>query len=148
MLSKVFVIAAFAGCVHLCASSIISDRMRDAAKKIKDKSLERAASQNDTAWDRLAEVVDTFGPRFSGSDALESALDWFVASMQADGLNVTTEPVSIPHWIRGAESLQMLAPRPQKLHMVGLGGSAGTGGTPLEAEVEVFASFDEFEEKI
>src|SRR6476620_12750467 len=74
------------------------------------------------AWDRLALIGDTFGNRLSGSQALEDAIQWAVAEMKKDGLdNVHTEPVKVPHWIRGQESAEIVAPRRQRLVMLGLG---------------------------
>src|SRR6185295_992441 len=65
------------------------------------------------AWDRLALIGDTFGNRLSGSQALEDAIQWAVAEMKKDGLdNVHTEPVKVPHWIRGPESVELTSPRP------------------------------------
>ena len=61
------------------------------------------------AWERLAELGDTFGPRLSGSQALEDAIDWAVEQMKKDGLeNVRKEPVKVPHWVRGSESLEIV----------------------------------------
>lgn len=46
--------------------------------------------------------------------------------MQAQGLNVTMEPVSdIVNWQRGSESLEMLQPRQHALALLGLGTSVG-----------------------
>ena len=39
------------------------------------------ALASDHAWQRLAELGDTFGHRLSGSQALEDAIDWAVAQM-------------------------------------------------------------------
>ena len=65
------------------------------------------------AWERLAELGDTFGHRLSGSQALEDAIQWAVQQMKQDGLeNVHTEPVKVPHWVRGQESAEIVAPRP------------------------------------
>ncbi|HEX8211516.1 MAG TPA: M28 family metallopeptidase [Longimicrobium sp.] len=105
-------------------------------------SLIRAATRDSAAWNRIAELVDTFGPRFSGTPELERAIDWVVEQMKRDGLeNVHTEPVMVPRWLRGQESATLLSPRNTELHMLGLGGSVGTPG--IEAEVLVVGSFDE-----
>src|SRR5882757_9541232 len=87
-----------------------------------------AASQaTDFAWQRLAELTDTFGNRLSGSENLEKAIDWCVAAMKRDGLeNVHKEPVMVPKWVRGEETLELMAPARQKLPMLGLGNSVGT----------------------
>ncbi|RMH19051.1 MAG: M20/M25/M40 family metallo-hydrolase [Gemmatimonadetes bacterium] len=105
-----------------------------------------AATAEHAAYDRLAELVDRFGHRFSGSVALENAIDWILDEMQADGLeNVRGEAVMVPHWVRGEESLRMVLPRPLDLPMLGLGGSVGTGEAGIRAEVMVVGSFDELE---
>ncbi|MBB4638602.1 M28 family metallopeptidase [Longimicrobium terrae] len=107
-------------------------------------SLIRGATRDSTAWNRMAELVDRFGPRFSGTPELEQAIDWVVARMREDGLeNVHTEPVMVPRWVRGQESATLTSPRSMELHMLGLGGSVGTAAEGVEAEVMVVGSFDE-----
>ncbi len=97
---------------------------------------------------RLAALVDGFGHRLSGSPALEQAIDWVLAEMQRDGFaNVRGEPVMVPHWVRGAESAMLVSPREAPLHMLGLGGSVGTGAEGITAEVMVVHSFDELERR-
>ncbi|MFC1618326.1 M28 family metallopeptidase [Candidatus Neomarinimicrobiota bacterium] len=94
------------------------------------------------AFGRLAEIVDTFGPRFSGSKALEDAIDWVLAQMAADSLeNVHGEEVMIPRWVRGEESAEILVPRSQTLGFIGLGRSVGTPRKGLVAEALVVNSF-------
>ena len=96
------------------------------------------------AWERLAEVGDTFGHRLSGSRALEDAIDWAVTEMKKDGLeNVRKEPVKVPHWVRGQESLEIVSPRRHALVMLGMGNSVGTPAEGIEAELLIVRSFDE-----
>lgn len=98
------------------------------------------------AWERLAELGDTFGPRLSGSQALENAIDWVVEQMKKDGLeNVRKEPVKVPHWVRGQESLEIVAPHPGALVMLGLGNSIGTPPDGIEADLLIVRSFDELD---
>lgn len=98
------------------------------------------------AWNRLAELTDRFGPRLSGTPALEAAIRWAAAEMQRDGLeNVRTESVMVPRWVRGQESLEVVGPVPRRLAMLGLGGSVGTGPDGLEADIVIVHSFDELE---
>lgn len=109
-----------------------------------------AAAQADSAgaWNRIAELTDTFGHRLSGSVALEQAIDWTLARMKADGLaNVRKEPVMVPHWVRGEESLELVSPRKQRLPMLGLGGSIATPPRGITAEVMVVASFEELTQR-
>jgi carboxypeptidase Q len=99
---------------------------------------------SDFAWRRLAEVTDTYGPRLSGSENLEKAIDWAVGAMQQDGLeNVHKEPVMVPKWVRGQESLELIEPVRQPLPMIGLGNSIGTPAAGIEAPVVVVKNFDE-----
>ena len=98
------------------------------------------------AWERLAELGDTFGHRLSGSQALEDAIDWAVEQMKKDGLeNVRKEPVKVPHWVRGQESLQIVSPRRHELVMLGLGNSVGTPAEGIEAELLIVHSFQELD---
>jgi carboxypeptidase Q len=117
------------------------DPHRDAASRLLGEAL-----SSPFAWERLAELGDTYGHRLSGSQALEDAIDWAVEQMKKDGLeNVRKEPVKVPHWVRGQESLEIVAPRRHSLVMLGLGNSVGTPADGLEAELLVVGSFDELD---
>jgi carboxypeptidase Q len=106
------------------------------------------SQSSDFAWQRLAELTDTFGHRLSGSDTLEQAIDWAVATMKKDGLeNVHKEPVMVPKWVRGRESLDLLSPVRQPLVMLGLGNSVGTPAAGIEGDVIVVKSFDELDKR-
>ena len=64
--------------------------------------------------------------------------------MQADGLlNVHGEPVLVPHWVRGAESLELVSPTQRSMPVLGLGNSVSTPAGGLTAPVLVVKSFDE-----
>lgn len=100
------------------------------------------------AWDRLAFFTDTFGPRISGSANLDATLRWAEAEMKKDGLeNVHVEPVMVPQWIRGDESLEILEPFPNKVPILGLGGSVSTRSEGVTAELLIVKSFDELTAK-
>jgi len=104
----------------------------------------QAAMSDTFGWSRLATLVDRFGHRLSGSAALEATIDWSLAEMRRDGLqNVRGEPVMVPHWVRGAESAELLLPRQVPLHMIGLGGSVGTPAGGITADVIVVGSEEE-----
>src|SRR4051812_27546420 len=119
------------------ASSLAPLRAQAPADKLIDGALKDSA-----AWNRLAELVDTFGNRPAGSASLESALDWIVVQMKKDGLeNVHTEPVMVPHWVRGRESVTLLAPHRATLRMLGLGRSVGTPAGGITAPVLVVDDF-------
>jgi carboxypeptidase Q len=96
------------------------------------------------AWDRLAFMTDTFGPRLSGSANLDATLRWAEAEMKKDGLeNVHLEPVMVPQWVRGDESLEILEPFPNKVPILGLGGSVSTRPEGVSGELMVVKSFEE-----
>jgi len=105
-----------------------------------------AALGDSSAYNRLGAMVDWFGPRLSGSDALEHAITWMESEMRRTGLqNVHTEPVMVPHWVRGEESAELMAPRRRRLPMLGLGGSVGTPAGGITAKVLVVSSFDDLQ---
>ena len=125
------------------SASPIAARHRQAADRLID-----AAIADSAAWNRIAELTETFGARFSGTPQLERAIDWVIARMKEDGLdNVRGEPVMVPRWVRGAESLVMTQPRLDSLPMLGLGGSVGTPKDGITAEVLVVGSFDDLKAK-
>src|SRR5262245_3572680 len=98
----------------------------------------------------MAALTDTCGPRLSGSEALEGALRWAEARMKEDGLeDVRLEPVKVPRWVRGRESLELLEPASARgpLVLLGLGNSVGTPPEGLEGEVVIVKSFEELEAK-
>jgi carboxypeptidase Q len=104
------------------------------------------AMSSDFAWQRLALLGDTYGSRLSGSPNLEAAITWAVQEMKRDGLeNVHTEPVKVPRWVRGRESLEIAGPIPQPLMMLGLGGSVDTPAAGVEADVLAVRSFEELD---
>lgn len=122
------------------AQSGISAQYKETADRII-----KAATSDSAAWNRLALMTDTFGNRLSGSVALEKTIDWVLAQMKADGLaNAHTEPVMVPHWVRGHESAELISPRPKPLPMLGLGGSIATPKGGITAPVFVVGSFDDF----
>ena len=123
----------------MASSQSIAERYRTAADRIMG-----AAVADSSAWDRIAELTERYGSRFSGSESLEQAIDWIIARMQADALdNVRGEHVMVPRWVRGRESAELMTPRRQVLPMLGLGGSIGTPAKGISAEVLVVASYDD-----
>ncbi len=102
----------------------------------------QAALRDSFGYKRLGQLVDGFGHRLSGSEGLERAIDWIVAEMKRDGFdNVRKEPVMVPHWVRGAESAELVTPRRMTLHMLGLGRSIGTPASGITAPVLVVKNF-------
>ena len=72
-----------------------------------------------TAWERLVFLCDQIGHRLSGSPQLERAVAWARERMEEDGLtDARAEPVEVPVWRRGEESLTLLAPTLQDLDVL------------------------------
>jgi len=124
------------------------DPLVDPYRDISTRIIE-AALADSAAWNRLAALTDGFGNRLSGSEALERAIDWIVEEMRHDGLdNPHTEPVKVPHWVRGQESAELVSPRKVALPMLGLGGSIATPKQGITAEVLIVDSFDDLKARV
>jgi carboxypeptidase Q len=94
--------------------------------------------ENNDAYHKLEQLCDGVGNRLSGSPSYDRAVEWALKTLQNDGQeNVHAEPVLVPYWERGAESLELLAPRAAPLQMLGLGGSVATPPEGLSAPVMV-----------
>ena len=129
------------GLVRARADGVDVSAYREAADK-----LIAAARDEGRAWERLRDLTDLFGSRLSGTPQLESALRWAEAEMKKDGLeNVRLEPVMVPRWVRGRESLDLVEPDGGPLVLLGLGGSVGTPADGITAELMVVHSYDELE---
>lgn len=114
-------------------------QLQKTAERIRTEAFRTHGAYADLAW-----LCDHIGARLSGSPQLEQAIAWAQTRMQAAGLvNVHTEPVLVPHWVRGAESAELLLPAPHRLNILGLGGSVGTPQGGITADVAVVGSFDE-----
>ncbi len=112
------------------------------------QKLIEAATQSSQAFPRLAELCDSFGPRLGGSTNLEAAIDWALNRLKEDGFEkVRGEPVQVPHWVRGQESLEELGPLPQRLPLLGLGGTTNTPPGGIEAGILVVTNFTELEQR-
>jgi len=113
---------------------------REPARRIVGEAL-----LSDEAYQVLGELCDRYGHRLSGSENLEAAVDWAVASMEAQGLeNVRREEVMVPRWVRGEERGWIQTPTTRhELGLLGLGMSVGTPPGGITAEVIVVNSFDE-----
>jgi carboxypeptidase Q len=137
----VLAIPILASSIRPQAQSSWLDAYREPAAKLIAES-----TSSRFAWERLALLGDEYGHRLSGSKNLEDAIDWAVAEMKKDGLeNVHKQPVMVPHWVRGHESVEIVTPRRHPLVMLGLGNSVGTPPEGIEAEILVLRSFQELD---
>ena len=102
-----------------------------------------ALSLADTrGYANLQYLCDHIGNRVSGSEPLSRAIAWSAELMRSEGLaNVRTQPVTVPHWVRGQESGAILSPISRPLHLLGLGLSVGTPAEGLTAPIVAVPDF-------
>lgn len=112
------------------------------------KRLRDAAMQDPYALDELRHLTDNIGPRLSGSPQAQQAVEWVAGEMRALGADVTVEKAMVPHWVRGAETGELVAwpgqapGTTQKIVLTALGASVSTPPEALTAEVVVVPDFD------
>jgi carboxypeptidase Q len=109
----------------------VMERLRDAALK------------DPYAYNELHHLTDNIGPRLSGSPQAQQAVDYVVAEMRALGAEVVREKATVPHWVRGEETAEVVAwpdqtpGTTQKVVLTALGGSVATPADGITAEVVV-----------
>ncbi|HEY7566312.1 MAG TPA: M20/M25/M40 family metallo-hydrolase, partial [Gemmatimonadaceae bacterium] len=89
--------------------------------------------------ERLAQVlIDSIGPRLSGTPGFQSAVEWLDKTYNDWGVKVRRERYGTWRgWRAGDFHMSMTAPRVQALDVELLAWSVGTGGKPVDAEVVV-----------
>jgi len=103
-------------------------------------ALRDAALKDDLAYEITEGLTTEVGPRLAGTEAEARARAWSLKKLTALGFkNVRNEPFQMKTWVRGAETLEVLAPFPQPLHLTALGNSGATSAKGLEAEIVYFA---------
>ena len=106
-------------------------------------TLRDAALKDDYAWDIVEGLTTEVGQRLAGTEAEARARDWAVAKLKSLGFaNVHVEPFTIPVWLRGAETAEIVSPFPQKLVLTALGNSGATPPEGLTGEIIAFDSVD------
>ena len=76
-------------------------------------------------------------------------MDYVAGELRQLGLEVQLEEVKVPHWVRGAETAELVeysgqvAGTSQKVVLTALGGSTATSADGLTADVVVVNNFDE-----
>jgi len=109
----------------------VMERLRDAAMK------------DPYALDQLRHLTNNIGPRLSGSTQAGQAVEYVAAQMRALGAEVTLEKAKVPHWVRGAETAEVVSwpgqtpGTTQKVVLTALGGSVATPADGLTTEVVV-----------
>jgi Zn-dependent M28 family amino/carboxypeptidase len=119
------------------AAPAVAQSLPDTLAKLRDQ-----ATAGSAAYPVLESLTTEVGARPAGSPAQKRAMEWGVAKLKALGFqNVHTEPFTITAWVRGPESAEVTGPYPQKLAILGLGGSVPTPAGGIEAEVVLFHTY-------
>src|SRR3984957_6257156 len=67
-------------------------------------AIKAAALNDDYAYHQVAHLTENIGPRPTGSLQAHAAAEYVAAELHKLGLAVRLQPVTVPHWIRGAET--------------------------------------------
>jgi hypothetical protein len=122
-------VLALAAAPPIAAADDLAARYRELGQRVMARAL-----ADEGAWRKLEHVTTRIGHRLSGSPGLEQAIAWASAEMRAEGLEgVRLQPAKVPRWVRGRESLRLVAPVERELPMLGLGMSVGTPAGGLTA---------------
>ncbi|WP_331611005.1 M20/M25/M40 family metallo-hydrolase [Povalibacter sp.] len=110
----------------------------DLAATLRDR-----ATEGTRAYEHVSSLVTEVGPRFAGSAGDTAAVRWALNTLGTLGFSqVRTQDVLVPRWVRGTAEVSILAPFPQPLVAVALGGSVGTAEEGIEASVVRVESLD------
>ncbi len=113
------------------------------------ESIKLSALADDYAYQRVTHLTENIGPRPSGSLQAKAAVDYVAVELRKLGLDVQLEEVKVPHWVRGAETAELVEysgqvpGTTQKIVLTALGGSTSTPVEGLNADMVVVNNFDE-----
>ncbi|MDC8830639.1 M28 family peptidase [Alteromonas gilva] len=104
-------------------------------------TIKRDVSAASHSYQLIESLTTEVGARMVGTPGADLATDWAVNKMNQLGFDkVWVEESDAQLWQRGDLSASITAPYPHKLVAIALGGSVGTNGKPVEAEVVYFAN--------
>ena len=112
-------------------------------------AIKAAALNDEYAYRQLAHLTENIGPRQTGSTQATAAAQYVADELRKLGLTVRLEPVTVAHWVRGAENAAlveypgMVPETMQKIVLTALGGSSSTPPDGLTAEVVTVNTFEE-----
>lgn len=110
----------------------------DAAITTATELRDRALAEN-PGYAIVEELTTQIGARMPGTPEDALAVEWAKQKFVALGYDrVTTVPVTFPVWLRGEELAEIVSPSPQPLKITALGGSVGTDGNGINAQVVEF----------
>jgi carboxypeptidase Q len=108
-----------------------------------------AALQDDYAYRELEHLSDSIGPRPSGSPQADAAVHYVADELRKLGLEVHLEPVTVPRFVRGSDSAELVeypgqvTGTTQKIYITALYGNAPTPEGGITGEVIVAHDFAE-----
>ena len=87
-------------------------------------------------------LLDSVGPRLTGSPGMKSASDWVIRTYKSWGIEARSEPYGTWRgWRRGTSHIDLVQPRVRSLEGMMLAWSPGTRGRPVIAEAIVLPKF-------
>jgi len=94
-------------------------------------------AMNNSHFEPLAQaLLDSIGPRLTGSPQIERAQDWAVRTLEGWGIEARTEQYGTwEGWDRGVSHVDLVSPRVRSLEGRILAWSPGTDGRPVEGTV-------------
>src|SRR5438128_2498919 len=107
------------------------------------RSMWRAGMEQSQLETLAGSLIDSIGPRLSGSPGFASAVEWLEAKYKAWGIPARSEQYGTYRgWKQGAVHMEMIAPRMQNLDVKLLAWSPPTPkGAATEAEVVALPDF-------
>ncbi len=110
--------------------------------KARIMALKETAVSSGLSYDIVESLTTEVGPRLVGTAGDRLAVKWAVAKMKQLGFDkVWTEEVTYSTWSRGEIEARIIAPYPQNMVAIALGGSVATPSAGIRAEVVEFADF-------
>lgn len=108
------------------------------------KALQEVALTSSVGYDIDESLTTEVGARMVGTDGDKKSIVWAKQKMKSLGFDkVWSEPVDFVPWERGPASARILAPYPQPMVVIALGGSVGTPANGITAQVAAFKTLDE-----
>ncbi|MGA3348260.1 MAG: M20/M25/M40 family metallo-hydrolase [Candidatus Sulfotelmatobacter sp.] len=114
-------------------------------------AVKAAALNDDYAYHQLTHLTENIGPRQTGSPQATAAAQYVADELRKLGLEVRLEPVTVAHWVRGAETAAlveypgMVPGTSQKIVLTALGGSTTTPTDGVTADVVAVDNFEELQ---
>jgi carboxypeptidase Q len=101
---------------------------------------------NGECYENLRYLCKSIGHRLAGSESAQKAIDWGKSTLELSAADhVFLMPVEVPHWTRGTFEYggYTLSGNQKEVALTALGGSVGTEGKRITAEIVEVKTFDE-----